>query len=253
MDLDAYLARIGWTGSRTPTPDVLAGVLAHHMEAIPFENLDVLLGRPPSLDLPSLEVKLVTQKRGGYCYEHTTLFAAALTELGFENVGTHSARVVMFTPRTQSPRTHMFATVGDLMLDPGFGSIAPRVPVPLDGTPAGQHRLVRDGSYIALDYGEQRLWVSSLERDIPVDFEMANHFTATHPSSPFTRGIMMRAFIPGGEVRIRNRDLTITRNGDSQVRPLADRAELRAIVAEHFGFDLPEILSLRVPLIPEWT
>lgn len=252
MDLDAYFARIGWTGPRTPTPDVLAGVLAHHMDAIPFENLDVLLGCPPRLDLPSLEAKLVGARRGGYCYEHTTLFAAVLGELGFE-VALHSARVILFTPRSASPRTHMFATVGDVMIDPGFGGLAPRVPVPRDGTPAGNHRLVRDGVDTVLEHAGQRLWVSSFEHDIPIDFEMANHFTATHPSSPFTRGLMMRAFIPGGEVRIRGRDLTVTRGGDTHTRPVADRSELRAIVAEHFGFDLPAIETMLVPSIPEWT
>jgi N-hydroxyarylamine O-acetyltransferase len=252
VDLDAYFARIGWTGPRTPTPDILAGILAHHMETIPFENLDVLLGRPPRLDLPSLEAKLVGARRGGYCYEHTTLFAAALRELGFE-VALHSARVILFTPRGESPRTHMFCSVGDVVLDPGFGGLAPRLPVPRDGSAAGQHRFIRDGIDTVLVHGEQRLWVSSFERDIPIDFEMANHFTATHPSSPFTRGLMMRAFIPGGEVRIRGRDLTITKDGHEQKRPVADRRELRAFVVEHFGFDLPEIETMRVPLIPEWT
>jgi N-hydroxyarylamine O-acetyltransferase len=255
VNLEAYFARIHWRGSRAVTEDVLAGLVAHHVRAIPFENFDVLLGKPPRLDLEALEAKLVDSRRGGYCYEHASLFAAALRELGFA-VRTHSARVVMITPRERAPRTHMFLTAalpgGEVVLDPGFGAVAPRVPVPLDGTPAGLHRIVRDAGEIALEHEGQRLWVSSLEHDIPIDFEMANHFTATHASSPFTQGIMARAFTDDGQVRVRNRDVTVIRGDETQTYQLADRAQLRAIVRAHFGFDLPELETLRVPLIPDW-
>jgi len=256
VDLDAYFDRIGWRGSCAPTLEVLGGILVRHMTAIPFENLDVLLGNPPRLELGSLERKLVGARRGGYCYEHATLFAAVLRELGFD-VRTHSARVTMMTPRSAAPRTHMFLTVGnlgpvDLVLDPGFGGAAPRVPVPLDGTPAGAHRIMREGGEIVLEQAGQRLWMSSLEHDIPIDFEMANHFTATHPASHFTRMITMRVFDDAAEVRIRNRDVTLIKADESQTYQLADRAELRAVVAKHFGFDLPALETICVPMIPEW-
>lgn len=251
MNLDAYFARIGYAGDRTN----LAAVLAHHMHAIPFENIDVLLGRPPRLDLDSLETKLVTERRGGYCYEHATLLAAVLTELGF-TVATHSARVVLVAPRDQAPRTHMFLTVGDVMLDPGFGGLAPRIPVPRDGSPTSNYRLVRDDNELALELGTQRLWISTFEHDLPVDFEMANHYTATHPRSHFTQRLTMRAFTPdGGQVRIQNRDLTFMdpRGDVTEKRPIADRVELRLLVADHFGFDLPALETLRVPSVPEWS
>jgi N-hydroxyarylamine O-acetyltransferase len=83
LDLPAYFARIGWNGSRTPTLATLAALLERHMRAIPFENLDVLLRRPVRLDLDALQSKLVGARRGGYCFEHATLFAAALEDLGF--------------------------------------------------------------------------------------------------------------------------------------------------------------------------
>lgn len=251
MNLEPYFERIGWRGSRATTPEVLAGLVAHHVTAIPFENLDVLLGDKPRLDLGSLERKLVGARRGGYCYEHATLFAAVLTELGFA-VKTHSARVIMVTPRSAAPRTHMFLSVDDVVLDPGFGAQAPRVPVPLDGAPAGAHRIVRDGDDIVLEYEGQRLWTSTLEADIPIDFEMANHFTATHPASSFTQSLMMRVYTKDGQVRVRNRDVTIIRSGDTQTLQLADRAHLRELVATHFGFDLPAIERLHVPAIADW-
>jgi len=261
VNLDAYFDRIGWEGARTATRPVLDGLLDRHMRAIPFENFDVLLGNPPSLDLAALEDKLVTRKRGGYCYEHTTLFVHVLVELGF-TVKTHSARVVMMTPRNQSPRTHMFATVHAagatpfepaLLIDPGFGGLAPRTPVRVDGTPSGGHRLVRDGDALALEHGHQRLWISSLEHDNPIDFVMANHFTATWAQSPFVNRIMARAFTDDGEVRISNRDVTWTREGQSETWVLSDRRALRQVVATHFGFDLPALEHVRVPSIPEWA
>jgi N-hydroxyarylamine O-acetyltransferase len=252
VNLERYFERIGYRGGTQATPETLAELLAAHMRAIPFENLDVLLGRPPQLDLPSLEAKLVDARRGGYCYEHSTLFAAVIAELGF-TVRLHSARVVIATPRTAAPRTHMFLSVGDVILDPGFGGLAPRLPVPIDGTPAGQHRLVRDGADIVLEQAGQRLWTSSLEHDIPIDFVMANHFTATHPASPFTQRLMMRAFTTDGQVRVMNRDVTLIRGAETQTYPLADRSALRVLVAEHFGFDLPAIESMRIPMVPEWS
>src|SRR5437588_10994627 len=134
LDLDAYFARIRWGGRTDCTYEALAGLIAAHVERIPFENLDVLLGRPVRLDVASLEAKIVRAGRGGYCFEHATLFAAVLDVLGFAPVR-HTARVVMVAPRHLSPRTHMFLTValpqGTFVLDPGFGRTAPRVPVPL--------------------------------------------------------------------------------------------------------------------------
>jgi N-hydroxyarylamine O-acetyltransferase len=251
VNLDAYFQRIGWSGSRAPTRDVLAAILDRHMTAIPFENLDVLLGNKPRLDLDSLQRKLVENRRGGYCFEHATLFASVLTELGFA-VKTHSARVIIFTPRNAAPRTHMFLSVDDFVLDPGFGGAAPRVPVPLDGTPAGAHRLVRDGNEYVLEQDGQRLWMSTLEHDMPIDFEMANHYTATHPASHFTQGTAMRAYVDGGQIRIRNRDVTLIRGGETQTYQLADRKQLRELVAQHFGFDLPAIETMHVPAVAEW-
>jgi N-hydroxyarylamine O-acetyltransferase len=133
-DLDAYFDRIRWTGCTTANYATLAGLVDAHMSRIPFENLDVLLGRGISLDLSSLQRKLVDQRRGGYCFEHASLFAAVLETLGF-SVTAHTARVVLFQPRSESPRTHMFLAVAldgeTFVVDPGFGAQAPRVPLPL--------------------------------------------------------------------------------------------------------------------------
>src|SRR5215203_4680298 len=106
LDLDAYLGRIRWIGAVDASLTTLTTLLDAHMSRIPFENLDVLLGRPVRLDLKTLQDKLVRTGRGGYCFEHATLFAAVLEAFGFRPAR-HSARVTLYEPRTLSSRTHM--------------------------------------------------------------------------------------------------------------------------------------------------
>jgi N-hydroxyarylamine O-acetyltransferase len=264
LDLDAYLERIGWGGEVRPTLDVLSGLMAAHVDSIPFENLDVLLGRRVRLDLDGIQAKLVRARRGGYCFEHATLFAAALEAFGFHPVR-HTARVVLFVPRAASTRTHMFLTValaeGRFVVDPGFGALVPRAPLPLvddAARPDGAgHWLAREGPFWALrtirDGEAVDAWLSTLEVENPSDFEVANHYTATHPASPFVNRLTMRAFTPDGRVTVMNREATIWHGDSPRTTPLADRAALRALLVDRFGFDLPEVERLRVPAIPEWA
>lgn len=264
IDIDAYLERIHWRGGTGATFETLAGLLRAHMTHIPFENLDVLLGRGVRLDLGSVQDKLVRARRGGYCFEHGTLFAAVLERLGFAPVR-HTARVTVVVPRSESPRAHMILTVtiaeGTFVLDPGFGALAPRVPVPLkEGVQVGvdneKHWLARDGNYWLLRTQTNDkivdCWASPLERDNLIDFELGNHYTSTHPASPFVNRIMLRALTSDGRVGLMNRDLTIWRKEECESIQLADRKALRALLVEYFGFDLPEVEQLRVPSIPEW-
>lgn len=265
LDLDAYFDRIGWRGGTRPDFDTLAGLLRAHTSRIPFENLDVLLGRPVRLDLPGLHDKLVGAGRGGYCFEHATLFGAVLDTLGFRTVR-HAGRVVLFAPRTEVPRAHMFLTVAldgaRFVVDPGFGPFASQLPLPLaDGAvppDSGEpHRMVREGPLWVLrvrrDDGPQDGWVSTLEPENPVDFEVANHFISTHPRSPFVNGLMMSAVTQEGRVNVMNRDVTMVTGSGRRTARLADRAALRAVLVKHFGFDLPEAEQIRVPAIPEWA
>src|SRR3954463_2712152 len=124
-DFDAYFARIGYPGPRTPTLDVLHAITAAHAQSIPFENLDVLLGRPIELEVESLFRKLVTERRGGYCFEQNGLLLHVLGTLGFD-AKPLSARVRLQRPRDfVPPRTHMFVRVeidGEVWLtDVGVG------------------------------------------------------------------------------------------------------------------------------------
>src|SRR5579862_6589879 len=87
LDLDAYLERIGYAGPAgklEPSGKTLGALHRAHLAAIPFENLDIMLGRGVKVDLESIAAKLVHARRGGYCFEHGQLFGAALERLGFE-------------------------------------------------------------------------------------------------------------------------------------------------------------------------
>jgi N-hydroxyarylamine O-acetyltransferase len=271
---DGYLERIGVPGPLAPTLGTLTRMLRAHMARIPWENLDVLLGRGIKLDLDSVYDKLVTARRGGYCFEHSILLAGALTHAGFSPVA-HAARVIMLRPRHEAPRTHMLLTVPadgvTYMVDPGYGGYGPLVPMPLvadaivrdgqgsPGSPGSNdaHRLVRrDGEWVLegeLEGAWRPFWTSPLTLEHPVDFVMANHYTSTHPQSAFATMLLMRAITPDGRrVSVANRDVTMARDGVFEKSQLADRAALRVLLQKEFAIDLPEVERLRVPAIPEW-
>jgi N-hydroxyarylamine O-acetyltransferase len=265
VNLHAYFDRIEWGAAARPDLDTLTGLLRAHMDHIPFENLDALLGRAIRLDLASLQDKMVKRRRGGYCFEHATLFAAVLAQLGFAPQR-KLARVVLFGPRETVARTHMFLLVplGDelFVVDPGFGALAPPYPLPLhEGMQASLqggrlHWMARDGIYQTMHThvkGEVvSAWTSTLEEEGDMDFEMGNHHVSTHPASPFVNRLMLRALTPEGRVTVLNRDVTIWRGEEAESCLLEDRADLRALLVRHFGFDLPEVSGLKVPGIPEW-
>jgi N-hydroxyarylamine O-acetyltransferase len=159
----------------------------------------------------------------------------------------------------------MFLTVplpqGTFVVDPGFGSLAADVPVPLfdaaASPPSGaSHWFVREGAYWVLralrDGRVVDCWVTALEDDNPIDFVVANHYVATHPASGFRQRLMLRVLTPGGSIGVMNRDVTFREDGTTRSEVLADRAALRTLLREHFGFDFPEAETLVVPSIEAW-
>src|SRR3990172_4815095 len=132
LDLDAYLERIGYSGSLQPVHAVLESIHLAHATRIPFENLDILLKRPIRLDLACLQAKLVTGRRGGYCFEQNLLFSAVLQRLGFSV--TQLAARVLYRSRRKLPRTHILLLVevegATWLADVGFGLEGLLLPVP---------------------------------------------------------------------------------------------------------------------------
>ncbi|HEV3004877.1 MAG TPA: arylamine N-acetyltransferase, partial [Pirellulales bacterium] len=131
LDLEAYLDRIGFQGAVAPTLDALDALHYAHATSIPFENLDIQLGRPIKIDLESIQAKLVLRGRGGYCFEQNTLFAAVLELFGFR-VTSLAARVRKGATRVL-PRTHMLLEVhvegSSWLADVGFGTGGPLLPI----------------------------------------------------------------------------------------------------------------------------
>ncbi|MDO0912716.1 arylamine N-acetyltransferase [Streptomyces sp. DT2A-34] len=268
FDLDAYLRRIGWEGERRADVATLRGVHLAHMRAIPFENLDALRRTAPSLDPADLMAKLVHSRRGGYCYEHNTLFACALEALGFK-VTRLAARVVVGADRVESrPRTHMALLVevpGDprpYLTDVGFGAIGALLePVPLTAgvefrDAERRHRLAH-----APHDGPLQLWLLqahdrakddwtdqyafTLEPFEKPDFEVINWHIGTNPRSPFTQHVYVQSVTAERHLLLHGRLLTETRvDGAVVEREVIEEAEARRLLDEEFGIDVPEGMRL---------
>ena len=258
LDLDAYLTRIGGRGSLAPSLEGLVSLHRAHCAAIPFENLDILLGRPIALDLPALEAKLVRARRGGYCFEQNTLFRAALEALGHA-VTALAARVRVGTTEVR-PRTHMLLRVevpeGAFLADVGFGGDGPVHPLPLvEGSETWVggtgHRLRREGELWVLQGDTGGAWADlyafTLEPHYPVDFEMANHFTSTHPRSPFVLNLTAQRSWPERRAILRNRDLVVREDGTSTTTTVRDPGHLLDVLAGVFGLAFPLGTRFRQP------
>jgi N-hydroxyarylamine O-acetyltransferase len=250
LDLDSYLRRIGYSGRLQPTFAVLEAIHLAHATHIPFENLDVLLQRPIRLDLASLQAKLVTGARGGYCFEQNLLLSAVLQRLGF-SVMQLAARVIYPSGR-KHPRTHMLLLVNvggaTWLADVGFGREGLLLPLPFGGGQearqfAWTYRVTTaDGEWVlqSLRSGAWTdLYSFLLEPCLAVDFEPANLYTSTHPDSRFVRTLTVQLPTPEVRYMLRNRELVLDRGGTLTRRVLADDDELLAVLAETFGLRFP--------------
>ena len=255
LDLDAYLRRIDHRGGREPTLATLRALHLAHVTHIPFENLDILLGRPIRIDLESLQAKLVAGRRGGYCFEQNAVLGA----LGFE-VTLLAARVRFGATRVL-PRTHMVLKVrnedADWLADVGFGAAGLLLPLRF-GEPdteqqfAWTYRLADEaGQWVlrSLREGEWTdLYALALEPQLPVDFEVANHYVSTHPQSRFVQTLTAQRITPEERRTLVNQDLSIERSTGTERRTLSgDDAELLALLADAFGLRFPAGTRFRVP------
>jgi N-hydroxyarylamine O-acetyltransferase len=261
FNLDEYLTRIGYAG--TITPDLATFVALHraHVGAIPFENLDIQMGRGVSLDPEALQDKLVRHRRGGYCFEQNNLFMLALHSIGFAPVP-REARVRLNAGGAPRPRTHMVLTLAcdgrDWLADVGFGGEGLVEPLAFDGDPSEQvgltYRASTEGSGPVLQRliaGQwEDLYALSPELVVsPIDFEMGNWFTSTHPRSPFVLTLTAQRIIGDTRHVLRNVTYSIIRGGDVQVREIM-RQEVTPLLRGTFDLDVPEdatFLALDTP------
>ncbi len=258
IDIASYLARIGYDGpdSAPPTLETLRRLQLCHACAIPFENFDVLLNQTPDLDINSIQRKLITDHRGGYCFEQNGLMIEVLKSLGFE-VESLSARVRSSIPRDTIPaRTHLFSRVLlegiPYAVDVGVGGRTPTAPIRLDtkdpqSTPHDTRRFDHDPSsgrwFHQLQMGDK--WDDVCEfsgESMPmIDRRVGNWWTSTSPESNFRQNIMAAiANKDGTRHSISNRIYTHRKQADTLEKiEIESTDQLLAILEEHFGLRFP--------------
>ncbi|MEZ5832431.1 MAG: arylamine N-acetyltransferase [Dongiaceae bacterium] len=253
FDLPAYLARIGYDGPRVPTLETLRAIQLLHPQAIPFENLNPLLRLPVRLDIESLQQKLVRSRRGGYCFEQNGLLLAVLQALGYR-VSCLAARVVWNQPSDAlPPRSHMVLRValeeGVYIADVGFG-MSPTAPLRLEPeieqqTPHEPFRLLQGDGHFTLQCKLKEKWVSfyrfDLQEQAPIDYQVANYYVSTWPTSHFVTSLIAARATPDGRYGMRNNRLSIHRQcGEDEQRTLTSAVVISAVLRDLFGIIVPD-------------
>jgi N-hydroxyarylamine O-acetyltransferase len=256
--LEGYLQRIGHPAAGRPSFELLAALCAQHPAHIPYENIDPLLGRPPSLDPQAVTEKLLHQRRGGYCFEQNLLLKLALDALGFE-VTSLAARVVWMRPADAPlrPRSHMLLKVmvpgadrpGPYIADAGFGGNLMDTPLRLvadepQRTPHALLRFTQEGDlYTAetrLPAGWAPMYRFTLEPHTAADYEPLNWYTATHPTSIFCHNLLMERVTPEMRVGLFNDRLVQRRPGlPPAMSRVGSLAVFTTLLHETFGIELP--------------
>ena len=256
VDLDAYFARIGYAGPREPTLAVLRELHALHPAAITFEAIDCLLDRGVDVSPAAVEAKLIHARRGGYCFEQNGLFFRVLTALGFE-VTALGGRVVWNQPADAPlpPRTHRVTRVeldGESWLaDVGFGSAIPAEPlrfVPdlVQETPHDTYRFApyarglrlevrRDGAWLPC-------WMMPTDPCEEIDFELANWWTSTHPTSHFRHTLLAARTAPEARYALLFNRLTTRPVGGETIKETLDADGIERALRETF----------HLPVEPSW-
>jgi len=243
--LQPYLARIAYSGPTQPTADNLRALHRAHMLAVPFENLDIALGRKIIADEDRILHKIIDEHRGGFCYELNGAFAALLRALGFR-VTLLSARVARANGGEGPDFDHLTLRV-DLnepwLADVGFGEsfLEPlRLQTDIEQPdPAGTFRLVHAGDRLQMEKAEpdgwKRQYSFTLEPRQLKAFSGMCHYHQTSPLSSFTQKSICSRATPGGRVTLSGMKLSVTGNGSRDERTLRSEQERAAILREQFG------------------
>jgi N-hydroxyarylamine O-acetyltransferase len=262
FDLSAYLARVRLAARPACDSDGLAALQRAHRLAIPFESLGIALGRGIRIDSDNVFSKLVTARRGGYCFEQNRLFLDALSALGFE-ARSLLARVWLAAEGTP-PLTHTLSLVRidgrEWIADAGFGgSYAPPMLL-ADGAAAtapdgARFRLTRDAAHgwMLLRDGDPATtdgrdagtgwrpqFSFTTDTVFDSDLAMGNHWTSTHPASRFVQHRIVSLVLPDGLARMTNRDYRRWTAITDDAGEIADPHDYRTRLNEVFGISLDE-------------
>jgi N-hydroxyarylamine O-acetyltransferase len=262
VNLNAYFERIGFAGSIAPTLQTLEQLHALHPAAIPFENLSPLMGETVLLDQQSLERKLLTEERGGFCFEHNFLFMRILADLDYE-VRPLLARVTWTnTDAVLAPPSHMLLLVdikgASYIADVGFGGLSLTAPLRLragteQSTPHETFRLVGGEPEWTLEVklGEEwrSVYVFTTDAVAEVDLWDINRDLSSNPASPFTQQVRAALAPAGRRLKLHNTLFTVQPTGEAaEKRELASVEEIRAVLSEELGLSLPESEKLDTKL-----
>ncbi|GAA0578885.1 arylamine N-acetyltransferase family protein [Rhizomicrobium electricum] len=255
MNIDAYLDRIRYDGPLRRDAATLTALHRAHLLAIPYENLDVQFGRPLTTAIPAIFDKIVTRRRGGWCYEMNGLFGWALAELGFEV--TRCAGAVLRESRgDESIGNHLVLKVrvdeGTFLADVGFGD-GPIDPIAIVSGPFVSH-----GFEFALAQIEGDGWwrlrhhafggVSSFDFTLaPADETLLSERCAllqSSPQSPFVQNAVLQHHVGDGVWQMRGRVLRKTTPAGKTDRVVDSAAEYVDVLSDIFKLGLPEAADL---------
>lgn len=258
MNIQGYLQRINYPRTAGPTRDTLNALHAAHLLAVPFENLDIASKRPILLDREALWNKIVTRKRGGFCYELNGLFAWLLEQIGFD-VSHLNGRVFSGAGSLGIEFDHLALLVripGEpdrWLADVGFGDSF-TLPLSIDergeqiqGLRAYRIEEVSDGYVVwQRNYNgrvERRYFFDLEPRSFPDDYEAGCLYHQTSPDSPFTRGGIISKATTRGRISLEDGRLILTEDGRRTERLLKDQHEYVQMLMEHFNITLNEEVS----------
>lgn len=246
FERQTYFARIGFQAKAVPTLETLQRIHLLHTCSIPFENLDVLLGRTIRLELDNVFEKLVVAGRGGYCYEQNALLRAALEDIGFE-VEDLAARVLITQPPEMPPRTHrlLLVTINQqrYLADVGFGGKTLTSPLRLETdveqlTAHGVYRLTHLESDYLLSIKQPDGWMPLYRFDLQPqyfsDFQVANHYVSTWPESYFRHHLMVCLHKTDGTTLT----LSDRQFSGEQREEIGDERAMYQLLQEKFGLRL---------------
>lgn len=264
MTIEAYFARIGYTGPAQPTAETLHALQQLHNESVPYENLDIMRGVPLSLEVADIYDKVVTRGRGGYCFELNGLFAWLLREIGFE-VSEYFARYLRDEP-TLPMRRHRVLLVqtqqGETYLcDVGIGAFVPTFPLrfePYAEQPQRQdiYRIIPDDmlGYIVQEK-RQGQWLPlisfTLEKQYgALDFLAISWYCETHPDSIFRRANMVSMRTPTGRKPLDGRTFKHFDGDNVTVTQADDDEQFHALLQQYFSIVVPNLAGQPFPLLP---
>lgn len=245
-----YLARIGVTGDLPLTSDTLTKIVSAHYRAIPYENLDILAGVPLDLSQDALFDKLITRRRGGFCFELNEALGTLLASLGF-SVTHLAARFILGEPEDVLPmRRHHILLVhlpeGDWLCDAGIMREAPRMALKLetglvqeDGI--GAYQFVKDPFYghILLQKVAGGDFVPffgfTMEPQITQDFVMPCFYCEKHPGSPFIKDNMVGIYTADGAWNLSGKELRRLKGAGIVERTALSEEEIPGVLRDIFG------------------